>query len=55
MRNWRRIFYLQFVESATTRQSKAEHAEMKRLIALLRNMEPGDARYDDTPLHGVDT
>ncbi|MBG6071533.1 MULTISPECIES: hemerythrin domain-containing protein [unclassified Polaromonas] len=25
-----------------------EHAEMKRLIALLRNMEPGDARYDDT-------
>lgn len=25
-----------------------EHAEMKRLIAVLRDMEPDDARYDDT-------
>lgn len=25
-----------------------EHAEMKRLMAILRNMEPDDARYDDT-------
>lgn len=25
-----------------------EHAEMKRLIALLRDMEPEDTRYDDT-------
>ncbi|MEO5660011.1 MAG: hemerythrin domain-containing protein [Polaromonas sp.] len=29
-------------------KSLPEHAEMRRLIALLRGMEPEDPRYDDT-------
>ncbi|MDB5892210.1 MAG: Hemerythrin cation binding domain protein [Polaromonas sp.] len=45
------IFYpaLREVSSHEALQkSVPEHAEMKRLIALLRQMEPEDARYDDT-------
>jgi hemerythrin superfamily protein len=30
------------------RKSVPEHDEMRRLISLLRSMEPGDRRYDDT-------
>lgn len=35
-------------DSETLRKSLPEHSEMKRLIALLRGMQPDDARYDDT-------
>ena len=35
-------------DSETIKKSLPEHAEMKRLIALLRGMQPDDARYDDT-------
>ena len=34
--------------SEVVRKAVSEHAEMKRLIAVLRGMEPEDARYDDT-------
>ena len=30
------------------KKALSEHAEMKRLIASLRGMEPGDVRYDET-------
>jgi hemerythrin superfamily protein len=30
------------------RKSVPEHDEMRRLISLLRSMEPGDRRYEDT-------
>jgi hemerythrin superfamily protein len=32
----------------TLEKSPSEHSEMRRLIALLRSMEPDDMRYDDT-------
>ncbi|MEO6319058.1 MAG: hemerythrin domain-containing protein [Polaromonas sp.] len=34
-------------DSEVLRKSGAEHDEMRRLIALLRGMEPEDTRYDD--------
>ncbi|ABM36629.1 hemerythrin domain-containing protein [Polaromonas naphthalenivorans] len=45
------IFYPAIREatgSEVVRKALSEHAEMKRLIAVLRGMEPEDARYDDT-------
>jgi hemerythrin superfamily protein len=35
-------------DSEAIRKSVPEHDEMRRLIASLRSMEPGDRRYDDT-------
>ncbi len=35
-------------DSQTIKKSIPEHAEMRRLIALLRGMEPEDSRHDDT-------
>lgn len=35
-------------DSEVLRKSGADHDEMRRLIALLRGMEPEDSRYDDT-------
>jgi hemerythrin superfamily protein len=35
-------------DSAMVDKSIPEHTEMKRLIAKLRDMQPGDAAYDDT-------
>lgn len=35
-------------DSETLKKSEPEHTEMKRLIALLRSMQPDDSRYDDT-------
>jgi len=35
-------------DQAVVAKSIPEHDEMKRLIAKLRSMEPGDAEYDDT-------
>ena len=35
-------------DSEAITKALPEHAEMKRLIAVLRDMEPDDARYDDT-------
>ena len=35
-------------DSEVLRKSGSEHDEMRRLIALLRGMEPEDTRYDDT-------
>lgn len=35
-------------DNEALKKSLPEHAEMKRLIALLREMEPEDVRYDDT-------
>ncbi|MEO8012668.1 hemerythrin domain-containing protein [Polaromonas sp.] len=45
------IFYpavLEVSDNEAIRKALPEHAEMKRLIALLRDMEPEDMRYDDT-------
>ena len=45
------IFYpavREVTDNETIKKAVPEHAEMKRLIALLRGMEPEDARYDDT-------
>jgi hemerythrin superfamily protein len=36
------------LDSALVDKSIPEHAEMKRLIAKLREMDPNDAAYDDT-------
>jgi hemerythrin superfamily protein len=35
-------------DNEAIKKALPEHAEMKRLTALLRTMEPGDVRYDDT-------
>ncbi len=35
-------------DNEVIRKSVPEHDEMRRLIALLRGMQPDDARYDDT-------
>ena len=35
-------------DSESLRKSVPEHDEMRRLIALLRDMDPEDTRYDDT-------
>lgn len=35
-------------DNEAIKKALPEHAEMKRLIALLRDMEPEDLRYDDT-------
>jgi hemerythrin superfamily protein len=35
-------------EGATVDKSFPEHDEMKRLIGVLRTLDPGDAAYDDT-------
>jgi hemerythrin superfamily protein len=35
-------------DNEAIKKSVTEHAEMRRLIALLRSMEPEDSRYDDT-------
>lgn len=35
-------------DSATVDKSVPEHAEMRRLIGVLRSMQPTDARYDET-------
>jgi len=35
-------------DSEAIRKALPEHAEMKRLISLLRDMEPEDVRFDDT-------
>ena len=35
-------------DSETLKKSEPEHSEMKRLIALLRGMQPDDAKYDET-------
>lgn len=35
-------------DSEALQKAVPEHAEMKRLIGLLRDMEPEDVRYDDT-------
>ena len=45
------IFYpavREVTDNDAIRNALPEHAEMKRLIALLRDMEPEDLRYDDT-------
>lgn len=45
------IFYPAFravTDNEAIRKAVPEHDEMKRLIALLRSMEPTDVRYDDT-------
>ena len=45
------IFYpavREVTDNEVLKKALCEHAEMKRLIALLRGMEPEDARYDDT-------
>jgi hemerythrin superfamily protein len=45
------IFYpavREITENEAIKKAPAEHAEMRRLIALLRSMEPQDVRYDDT-------
>jgi len=35
-------------DSEAIKKAVPEHDEMRRLIALLRGMEPGDTRYDET-------
>lgn len=35
-------------DSQALKKTRPAHEEMHRLIALLRGMQPGDARYDDT-------
>ena len=45
------IFYpavREVTDNEAIKKAVPEHAEMKRLIALLRDMEPEDVRYDDT-------
>ena len=45
------IFYpalREVTNNEAIKKADPEHAEMKRLIALLRGMEPDDQRYDDT-------
>lgn len=45
------IFYpaiREVTDNETIRKSVPEHEEMKRLIGLLRSMEPDDSRYDET-------
>lgn len=45
------IFYpavREVTDNEAIKKAVPEHAEMKRLIALLREMEPEDVRYDDT-------
>jgi hemerythrin superfamily protein len=35
-------------DNPVLQRSQSEHEEMRRLIGLLRGMEPSDARYDET-------
>ena len=45
------IFYpavREVTDNEAIKKAVLEHAEMKRLIALLRGMEPGSERYDET-------
>ena len=44
------IFYpaMRALDAAIVDKSYPDHEEMRRLIARLRGMDPGDSRYDDT-------